>query len=224
MAQRKAARPAMRVATFAVSSLAAALDRTGTVYQRGEAIFVQGDAGHDVRYIQTGRVRLSVRSKMGQDAVVTVLGPGDFFGEECLAGQAVRPTSATAVVPSRILRLGARTMVELLRRQRAIADRFVAHLLTRHARIEEDWLDQLFDSSEKRLARVLLRRANYGGWGTPASNVAHISQARLATLTGTTRARVRVLLDRFKRLGYIECQAARPLTIHCSLLNVVLRD
>ncbi len=226
MAPRRTARRPPRARALDVSPFPGApeLERPGTPYRRNEAIFEQDDLGRDVFYVQTGGVRLSVRSKTDREAVVATLGPGDFFGEACLAGQAVRTGSATAITPSVILRIGTRSMARLLCRRRAISDRFVAHVLSRYMRIERDLLDRLFASSETRLARVLLGMARYGRRGAPSRRVPPVSQGTLAEMAGTTRAHVKTLLDKFKKLGFIDYRPAHPLTVHPSLLNVVLND
>src|SRR5260221_3535423 len=173
-------------------------------YARGAAIFTQGDACKHVMYIQTGGVKLSVLSKTGREAVVAMLGPGDFFGEGCLAGQRVRMGSATAIVSSAILHVGKDQMVRLLHKQHAMSDRFIAHILTRNIRIEEDLIDQLFNSSEKRLARTLLLLARYGKHDEPIRAVPPISQETLAEMVGTTRSRVNFFMRKFQRLGFID--------------------
>ena len=213
--------PAFSAQAFLDSS---GLTKTVRQYGRGETVFTQGDDSADVLYIQTGGVKLSVRSKTGREAVVAVLGPGDFFGEGCLAGQRVRTGSATAITPCRILLLGKDRMLRLLHQQHAMSDRFISHVLSRNIQIEGDFIDQLFNSSEKRLARALLLLARYGTQDTPARVVPKISQARLATMLGVTRRRVKFLVDKFKRLGFIECDGPVPLTVNSSLLTVVLRD
>jgi CRP/FNR family transcriptional regulator, cyclic AMP receptor protein len=197
--------------------------RTVVKYRRGETIFTQGDSCQHVLYIQTGGVKLSVLSKTGREAVVAMIGPGDFFGEACLAGQVVRMGTATAVTPSVILFVPRERMVRLLRQQRSMSDRFIAHMLSRNISTEEDLIDQLFNSIEKRLARALLLRARYGE-EKPASEVSTISQETLAKMIGTTRSRVNFFLNKFKRLGFIEYKARIPLKINSSLLSVVLHD
>ena len=205
------------------------LDSTGvpkTVaeYGRGETVFTQGDACEHVFYIQGGGVKLSVLSKNGREAVVAMLGPGDFFGEGCLAGQPVRMGSATAITPSSIMLVAKQKMVRLLHKQHAMSDRFISHMLSRNIRIEEDLIDQLFNSSEKRLARTLLLLARYGKQDKPARAVPKISQETLAKMIGTTRSRVNFFLNKFKRLGFIEYDGDVPLKINNSLLSVVLHD
>jgi CRP/FNR family cyclic AMP-dependent transcriptional regulator len=193
-------------------------------YGRGETIFTQGDACDHVLYVQSGGVKLSVLSQTGREAVVAMLGPGDFFGEGCLAGQPVRMGSATAITPSVILQIAKQKMVRLLHGQHAMSDRFITHMLARNIRIEEDLVDQLFNSSEKRLARALLLLARYGKQDKPVRVVPRVSQETLAEMIGTTRSRVNFFLNKFKRLGFIEYNGELPLKINSSLLSVVLHD
>jgi len=193
-------------------------------YGRGESVFNQGDVGTDVLYIQSGGVKLSVLSRTGREAVVAMLGPGDFFGEGCLAGQKLRMGSAVAITPSAILLVPKKKMAALLHTQPEMADRFIAHMLSRNIRIEEDLIDQLFNSSEKRLARALLLLARYGKQDIPVRAVPRVSQETLADMIGTTRSRVNFFLNKFKKLGFIDYSAERPLKIHPSLLSVVLHD
>jgi CRP/FNR family cyclic AMP-dependent transcriptional regulator len=224
-------RKASRGGTTAVPAFNARafLDSSGPLkflmqYGRGETIFMQGDICEDVLYIQTGGVKLSVRSEAGREAVVAMLGPGDFFGEGCLAGQPLRMSSATAITPSVILLVGKEKMVRLLHQQPTMSDRFISHMLSRNIRIEEDLIDQLFNSSEKRLARTLLLLARYGKQDKPSRVVPRISQETLAEMVGTTRSRVNFFLNKFKRLGFIEYKGELPLQINSSLLSVVLHD
>jgi CRP-like cAMP-binding protein len=198
--------------------------RSVVQYQCGDPIFTQGDASEQVMYIRAGGVKLSVRSTTGREAVVAMLGPGDFFGEACLLGQPVRMASAMAITHSEILHVAKEKMVRLLHQQRAMSDRFIAHVLARNIRMEEDLIEQLFTSTEKRLARALLLLARYGKRGGPARVVPAISRARLAERIGTTRPRVSFLLNKFKELGFIEYDSDLPLTINSSLLSVVLHD
>ena len=202
----------------------AGLAKTIVQYGRDEVIFTQGDACEHVLYVQSGGVKLSVLSKTGKEAVVAMLGPGDFFGEGCLAGQPVRMGSATAMTPSAILRVEKAQMVRLLQRQHEMSDRFIAHMLTRNIRIEEDLIDQLFNSSEKRLARTLLLLARYGKEDKPIRTVPRVSQETLAEIVGTTRSRVNFFLNKFKKLGFIEYDGERPIKVNKSLLSVVLHD
>jgi len=207
--------------TFLESS---GVPKTVVEYGRGAAIFTQGDACEHVMYIQTGGVKLSVVSKTGKEAIVAMLGPGDFFGEGCLAGQPVRMGTASAITPTTILLVTKRKMVGLLHKQHAMSDRFIAHMLARNIRIEQDLVDQLFNSSEKRLARTLLLLARYGKQGRRARVVPTISQETLAGMIGTTRSRVNFFLNKFKKLGFIEYDGKLPLRINSSLLSVVLHD
>ena len=193
-------------------------------FGRGDAVFTQGDACEHVMYIQAGGIKLSVLSKAGREAVVAMLGPGDFFGEGSLAGQPFRMGSATAMTPSTILLVDKQEMVRLLHKQHAMSDRFISHLLARNIRIEEDLIDQLFNSSEKRLARTLLLLARYGKQDKPVRVVPRISQETLAEMIGTTRSRVNFFLNKFKRLGFIEYDGELPLKVNNSLLSVVLHD
>ena len=212
--------------TFDVQAFleSAGLAKNITTYRRGESIFMQGDPCGHVLYIQSGGVKLSVLSKIGREAVVAMLGPGEFFGEGCLAGQDLRMGSATALTPSRILKVEKRAMVQLLHKQHAMSDRFITHMLARNIRIEEDLIDQLFNSSEKRLARALLLLARYGQKERPSRVVPSISQETLAEMIGTTRSRVNFFLNKFRKLGFIEYDGERPVTINGSLLSVVLHD
>jgi CRP/FNR family cyclic AMP-dependent transcriptional regulator len=202
----------------------AGIAKTVAQYARGDAIFTQGDACKHVMYIQSGGVKLSVLSKTGREAVVAMLGPGDFFGEGCLAGQRFRMGSATAVSPTAVLLVGKAQMVRLLHKQHAMSDRFITHMLARNIRIEEDLIDQLFNSAEKRLARTLLLLARYGNQETPDRVVPKVSQETLAEMIGTTRSRVNFFLNKFKKLGFIEYDGELPLKINSSLLSVVLHD
>jgi CRP/FNR family transcriptional regulator, cyclic AMP receptor protein len=227
--QSRSPRFPKRPAKGAVFNAQAFLDSSGIAktvvnFGRGDNVFTQGDACEHVMYIQSGGVKLSVLSKTGREAVVAMLGPGDFFGEGCLAGQPFRMGSATAIVPSAILQVGKARMVRLLRKQHAMSDRFIAHMLARNIRIEEDLIDQLFNSSEKRLARALLLLARYGKQEQPSRLVPRISQETLAEMVGTTRSRVNFFLNKFKKLGFIEYDGELPLKINSSLLSVVLHD
>ena len=195
--------------------------RTVVAFRRSDVIFAQGNPCTSVMYIQQGSVKLSVLSKSGKEAVVAVLGAGDFFGEGCLAGQPLRIATATAVAPSRILVVEKRTMIRLLHHQHAFSDRFIAHMLARNIRIEEDLVDHLFNSSEKRLARTLLLLARYGKQTTP-SRLPKLSQEVLAEMIGTTRSRVNFFMNKFRKLGFIEYNGG--LKINASLISVVLHD
>jgi CRP/FNR family transcriptional regulator, cyclic AMP receptor protein len=191
-------------------------------YRRGQAIFSQGDASASVMYVQEGGVKLSVLSEAGREAVVAMRGPGDFFGEGCLAGQRVRMGSATAITPSTILVLKKAKMVRLLHEQPELADRFIAHMLSTNIGIEGDLIDQLFNHYEKRLARTLLLLARYGKQHTPQRILPKMSQDTLAKLADTTRAKVDFFMKKFKRLGFIEDDGR--LKVNDSLLSVVLHD
>ena len=214
-------RPAFNAQAFLDS---AGVAKTIAEYGREETIFTQGDVCQHVMYIQEGGVKLSVLSESGREAVVAMLGPGDFFGEGCLAGQPLRIGSATAITPSVILLIEKAKMVRLLHRQHTMSDRFISHMLSRNIRIEEDLIDQLFNASEKRLARALLLLARYGKQDKPVRVVPKLSQATLAEMVGTTRSRVNFFLNKFKRLGFIEYEGALPLKVNSSLLSVVLHD
>jgi CRP/FNR family transcriptional regulator, cyclic AMP receptor protein len=200
----------------------AGISKTVVEYGRNEAIFSQGDASDHVLYIRSGGVKLSVLSKSGREAVVAMLGPGDFFGEGCLAGQPIRMGSASAITPSLILRLAKDKMVRLLHKQSAMSDRFITHMLARNIRIEEDLIDQLFNSSEKRLARTLLLLARYGKHDKPVRAIPPVSQETLAEMVGTTRSRVNFFMKKFQRLGFIDYK--HGLKVNNSLLTVVLHD
>jgi CRP/FNR family cyclic AMP-dependent transcriptional regulator len=196
--------------------------KTVVQFARGAAIFTQGDVSKHVFYIQSGGVKLSVLSKTGREAVVAMLGQGDFFGEGCLAGQKVRMGSATAITPSAILLVSKDHMSRLLHKQHGMSDRFITHMLARNIRIEEDLIDQLFNSSEKRLARTLLLLARYGKHDKPVRAVPPISQETLAEMVGTTRSRVNFFMRKFQRLGFIDYSDG--LKVNNSLLTVVLHD
>ena len=211
--------PAFDVQVFLESG---AVAKTAEEFARGAVIFAQGDLSKHVFYIQSGGVKLSVLSKTGREAVVAMLGEGDFFGEGCLAGQAVRMGSATALTPSTILLIAKDQMARLLHKQHGMSDRFITHMLARNIRIEEDLIDQLFNSSEKRLARTLLLLARYGKHDKPVRAVPPISQETLAEMVGTTRSRVNFFMRKFQRLGFIDYSDG--LKVNNSLLTVVLHD
>ena len=200
----------------------AGISRKIVEFRRGEVIFTQGDPCEHVFYIQKGGVKLSVLSQTGREAVVAMLGAGEFFGEGCLAGQSVRMGSATANISSTILLVDKDEMVSLLHKQHALSDRFIAHMLARNIRVEEDLIDQLFNSSEKRLARTLLLLARYGKHDKPVRAVPPISQETLAEMVGTTRSRVNFFMKKFQRLGFIDYR--KGLKVNNSLLTVVLHD
>lgn len=189
-------------------------------YRRWQRVFSQGDAGRTVLYIQSGGVKLSVRSKAGKEVAVAMLGPGDFFGEGCMAGQPRRIGSATAVRLSTIVALEKAEMLRLLHRQPAVADRFITHLLTTNSRIEGALVDTLFNHDEKRLARTLLLLARYGRQDRPEPVLPRVSRAKLAKLVGLSRGALDVSLKKFERMGLVE--PGRNLKVDHSLLSVVL--
>jgi CRP-like cAMP-binding protein len=195
--------------------------RTVVEHRRGGVIFTQGDPCDTVLYVQKGGVKLSVLSTAGREAIVAMLGPGHFFGEGCLSGQPVRMGRATATVPSTILVIEKDQMVTLLHEQPALSDRFIAHILTRNIRIQEDLVDQLFNSTEKRLARTLLLLARHGR-SAATGTIPKITQETLAEMVGTTRARVNVFMNKFKRLGFIDYR--HELIVHDTLKAVVAED
>jgi CRP/FNR family transcriptional regulator, cyclic AMP receptor protein len=190
--------------------------------KRAEVVYSQGDAAKSVIYIQEGGVRLSVVSEGGKEAVVAMLGPGDFFGEGCLAGQSVRMGTATAIMSSTVLVIEKSEMFKVLHEQHALSDRFITFMLGRNIRIEEDLVDQLFNSSEKRLARTLLLLARYGREDEPHGVLPKVSQEMLAEMIGTTRSRVNFFMNKFRKLGFIRYNGG--LQINTSLLGVVLHD
>jgi CRP/FNR family transcriptional regulator, cyclic AMP receptor protein len=219
-------RPARRRTTtrFNVQGFldSAGVSRRIVRYAGGTIIFTQGSEANSVFYIQEGSVKLSVLSSAGKEAVVAMLGPGDFFGEGCLAGQPVRMGTATALNQTVVLRILKRAMMRSLHEQSALSDRFISHMLVRNIRIEEDLVDQLFNSSEKRLARTLLLLARYGESGKPQRVLPKLSQETLAEMVGTTRSRVNFFMNKFRKLGFIEYNGG--LRINSSLLSVVLHD
>jgi CRP/FNR family transcriptional regulator, cyclic AMP receptor protein len=191
-------------------------------FKRAEVVYSQGDPAKGVKYIQKGGVKLSVTNEGGKEAVVAILGPGDFFGEGCLAGQPVCMATATAIVPTSILFIEKNEMMRVLRAEHALSDLFISHMLTRNIRIEEDLVDQLFNSSEKRLARTLLLLARYGKEDKPHGILPKVSQETLAEMIGTTRPRVNFFMNKFRKLGFIKYNGV--LQINTSLLSVVLHD
>jgi CRP/FNR family cyclic AMP-dependent transcriptional regulator len=198
--------------------------RKFVLFPKKQTIFAQGDAADAVFYIQNGKVRLTVVSSEGKEATIGILSDGDFFGEGCLAGQVFRMGSATAMVDCAVLRIDKKAMMQALHREHAFSDMFVAYLLARNVRYEEDLVDQLFNSSEKRLARILLLLARFGKEGKPENVVPKISQEMLAEMIGTTRPRVSFFMNRFRKLGFIDYHAGDVLQVHSSLLNIVLHD
>jgi CRP/FNR family transcriptional regulator, cyclic AMP receptor protein len=196
--------------------------RKFVLFPKKQTIFVQGDPADAVFYIQTGKVRLTVVSKTGKEATIGILGDRDFFGEGSLAGQALRMGAATAMTDCAILRIDKKAMMKALHREHEFSDMFVAYLLARNIRYEADLVDQLFNSSEKRLARILLLLAHFGKESIPEAVVPQISQETLAEMIGTTRSRVSFFMNRFRKLGFIQYNGG--LKVHSSLLNVVLHD
>jgi CRP/FNR family cyclic AMP-dependent transcriptional regulator len=193
-------------------------------FPKKKTIFVQGDSADAVFYIQKGKVTLTVVSQIGKEATIGILNEGDFFGEGCLTGQALRLCSATAMTDCSVMRIDKKAMMEVLHREHAFSDMFVAYLLTRNIRYEEDLVDQLFNSSEKRLARVLLLLARFGKEGKAETVVPKISQEMLAEMVGTTRSRVSFFMNRFRKLGFIDYDGGSGFQVHSSLLNIVLHD
>jgi CRP/FNR family cyclic AMP-dependent transcriptional regulator len=200
----------------------AGVSRKVAQFKKKETVFSQGDPSTNVLYIQKGGVRLSVVNESGKEAVVAVLGPGDFFGEGCLAGQPLRIGTATAITPTTALVIEKKEMIRVLHAEREFSDRFITFMLARNIRIEEDLVDQLFNSSEKRLARTLLLLARYGQEATPQKVLPKISQEMLAEMVGTTRSRVNFFMNKFRKLGLIKYNGG--LQINNSLLSVVLHD
>ncbi len=191
-------------------------------YRKNETIFSQGDPADSVFYIQKGKVKIAVVSERGKEAVVALQGPDEFFGEGCLTGQLRRLATATAVTECEVMRVEKAAMIRVLHDEPAFSEMFVSHLLTRTVRVEEDLVDQLFNSSEKRLARALLLLANFGKEGRPEPILAKISQETLAEMIGTTRSRVSLFMNKFRKLGLIDYNG--HMEVHSSLLNVVLHD
>jgi CRP/FNR family transcriptional regulator, cyclic AMP receptor protein len=198
--------------------------RRVVAFPRKQTVFTQGDAADAIFYIQEGKVRLTVVSESGKEATLGILSEGGFFGEGSLAGQAVRMGSATAMTDCELLQIDKKAMMLALHREHTFSDLFVAYLLARNIRYEEDLVDQLFNSSEKRLARALLLLAHFGKEGVPETVIAKMSQETLAEMIGTTRSRVSFFMNRFRKLGFIDYDAGSALQVHSSLLNVVLHD
>jgi CRP-like cAMP-binding protein len=196
--------------------------RTIAEYARNQIVCAQGDAADSVFYIQTGKVKISVVSEQGKEAVIALLGAGDFFGEGCVAGQKLRLATAAALESSVIARIPKAEIIRVIHDEPEFAELFIAHLLARNARAEEDLVDQLFNSSEKRLARTLLLLANFGSEGEPAPILAKISQETLAEMIGTTRSRVNSFMNKFRKLGFIDYNGR--IEVHRSLLNAVLNE
>ena len=210
--------------TFDVDAFlnSAGVGRRIVEYRSSQKIYCQGDPTNDVLYIQRGKIKLSVINQIGKEAVVGILGPGEFFGEGGLAGQPVRMGSATALTPTALLVIDQKEMIRLLHTEHAFSKRFVAHMLARNIRIEEDLVDQLFNSSERRLARTLLLLARYDQQGKAQQMLPKVSQQMLAEMIGTTRTRVNLFMNKFRKLGFISYNSG--LHINPSVLSVVLRD
>jgi CRP/FNR family cyclic AMP-dependent transcriptional regulator len=198
--------------------------RKVVVFPKKQTIFTQGDAADAIFYIQKGKVRLTVVSKTGKEATLGILNEGEFFGEGGLAGQPLRMGSATALTDCELLRIDKKAMMMALHREHTFSDLFVAYLLARNIRYEEDLVDQLFNSSEKRLARILLLLAHFGKEGAPQTVIPKISQETLAEMIGTTRSRVSFFMNRFRELGFLDYEGGSGLQVHSSLLNIVLHD
>jgi CRP/FNR family transcriptional regulator, cyclic AMP receptor protein len=211
--------PAFDVKLFLDS---AGLGRKVGKFRGKETVFAQGDLAKNVMYIQEGGVKLTVVNEAGKEAVVAILGPGDFFGEGCLAGQSICMATATAIAPTSVLVIEKNEMVRVLHGEHEFSDRFIAHMLARNIRVEEDLVDQLFNSSEKRLARTLLLLARYGAPGQPQKVLPKVSQEMLAEMIGTTRPRVNFFMNKFRKLGFIEYDG--EIHVNNSLLSVVLHE
>jgi CRP/FNR family transcriptional regulator, cyclic AMP receptor protein len=196
--------------------------KTSAELRRNQIVFSQGDPASAIFYINKGKIELRILSQQGKEAVLAILGVGDFFGEGCLAGQPLRMATAVAVTECSVMRLEKSAMITVLHDEPVFSALFISYLLTRNIRIEEDLVDQLFNSSEKRLARILLLLANFGKEGKPEPVLPKISQETLAEMIGTTRSRVSFFMNKFRKLGFIEYNG--NLTVHSSLLNVVLHD
>ena len=215
---------AKRKQPFNVEMFVATVDggRTVSTYRKNKKVFLQGDPADAVFYIQEGQVKVCVISEQGKEAIVALHGKGDFFGEGCLAGQPLRLATVAAMTECTIMRIGKAAIVRVLHDEPKFSEMFLSYLLARNARVEEDLVDQLFNSSKKRLARLLLLMANFGKEGKPEPVIAKISQEALAEMIGTTRSRVSSFMNKFRKLGFIEYNGG--LEIHNSLLNVVLHD
>jgi CRP/FNR family transcriptional regulator, cyclic AMP receptor protein len=213
-----------KVAAFDAQAFldSAGVARKVVEYGRSQKVYSQGDPANSVMYVQKGDVKLSVVNEVGKEAVVALLSPGDFFGEGGMAGQSVRMGTATATTPTTLLVIEKNEMIRVLHAEHALSDRFVSYILSRNIRIEEDLIDQLFNSSEKRLARTLLLLARYGKQNEPQKMITKISQETLAEMIGTTRSRVNFFMNKFKKLGFIRYNGG--LHIDSSLLSVVLHD
>ncbi len=223
-AMRSSSKKAKKKSTFNAQNFldSAGVARKVAQFRRKEAIFRQGDPSRNVLYIQSGGVRLSVVNETGKEAVVAILGPGDFFGEGCLAGQSIRMGTATAVTSTSVLVIEKTEMLRVLHAEHGFSDRFISYMLERNIRIEEDLIDQLFNSSEKRLARTLLLLARYGKQDQPQRVLPKVSQELLTEMVGTTRSRVNFFMNKFRKMGFIKYNGG--LQINSSLLSVVLHE
>jgi CRP/FNR family transcriptional regulator, cyclic AMP receptor protein len=213
-----------RIPAFDVQSFldSAGLGRKVDNFRKKQTVFAQGDPAKNVMYIQEGGVKLTVVNETGKEAVVAILGTGDFFGEWCLAGQSNYMATATAIAPTTVLVIEKDEMTRVLHSEHAFSDRFIAYMLTRNLRVEEDLIDQLFNSTEKRLARTLLLLARYGAPGQPQRMLPKVSQEMLAEMIGTTRSRVNLFMNKFRKLGFIRYNG--EIQIDDSLLSVVLHE
>jgi CRP/FNR family cyclic AMP-dependent transcriptional regulator len=200
----------------------AGLRRTVKKFRGKETVFTQGDPAQNVMYLQEGSVKLTVVNETGKEAVVAILGTGDFFGEACLAGQHKCMATATTILPTTLLVIEKDEMIRALHEEHEFSDRFIAYMLARNIRVEEDLIDQLFNSSEKRLARTLLLLARYGAQGRPHTVLPKVSQEMLAEMIGTTRSRVNFFMNKFRKLGFVEYNG--EIHVNNSLLSVVLHD
>ncbi|MGA8686679.1 MAG: Crp/Fnr family transcriptional regulator [Candidatus Sulfotelmatobacter sp.] len=217
---------AKRLSKFDTKTFLSTIDggRKIAAFPKKQTIFAQGDSSDAVFYIQKGKVKLTVVSEIGKEATIGILNEGDFFGEGCLTGQPLRMCSATAMTDCSVMKIDKKSMMEVLHREHEFSDMFVAYLLTRNIRYEEDLVDQLFNSSEKRLARILLLLAHFGKEGKVETLIPKMSQENLAEMIGTTRSRVSFFMNRFRKLGFIDYHAGDELQVHSSLLNIVLHD
>jgi CRP/FNR family transcriptional regulator, cyclic AMP receptor protein len=213
--------PAFDVKLFLDS---AGLGRKVSRFGAKETVFAQGNPATSVMYIQEGGVKLTVVNESGKEAVVAILGPGDFFGEGCLAGQSVCMATATTIAATTVLIIAKESMIQVLHEESEFSDRFITYMLARNLRVEEDLIDQLFNSSEKRLARTLLLLARYGAQGQPEKVLPKVSQELLAEMIGTTRSRVNFFLNKFRKLGFIQYDNNHEIHVDQSLLNIVLHE
>jgi len=200
----------------------AGVNRRVVEYRRSQKIYLQGDTAKSVMYVQKGGVKLSVVNETGKEAVVAILGPGDFLGEGCLAGHSICMATATTISPSTLLVIEKNEMIRVLHEEHEFSDRFIAYMLARNIRVEEDLIDQLFNSSEKRLARTLLLLARYGAQSKPQKILPKVTQEMLAEMIGTTRSRVNFFMNKFRKLGFIQYNG--EIHVNNSLLSVVLRE